>query len=95
MIVAAMVVVTAVLCTVVSVSLATIETQPLTMPSAGALLRSAGAAYLVFMMWGTIGFALGTYARSAALSVGLGWYGRLSSRICCEASAPRCSSSRT
>ncbi|APE09195.1 ABC transporter permease [Rhodococcus sp. 2G] len=71
-IVAAMVVVTAVLCTVVSVSLATIETQPLTMPSAGALLRSAGAAYLVFMMWGTIGFALGTYARSAALSVGLG-----------------------
>lgn len=72
MIVAAMVVVTAVLCTVVSVSLATIETQPLTMPSAGALLRSAGAAYLVFMMWGTIGFALGTYARSAALSVGLG-----------------------
>ncbi|MCT7289545.1 MULTISPECIES: hypothetical protein [Rhodococcus] len=71
-IVAAMVVVTAGLCTVVSVSLATIETQPLTMPSAGALLRSAGAAYLVFMMWGTIGFALGTYARSAALSVGLG-----------------------
>lgn len=44
----------------------------LTMPSAGALLRSAGTAYLVFMMWGTIGFALGTYARSAALSVGLG-----------------------
>ncbi|MFF0239491.1 hypothetical protein ACFYRW_04495 [Rhodococcus pyridinivorans] len=71
-IVAAMVVVTAGLCTVVSVSLATIETQPLTMPSAGALLLSAGAAYLVFMMWGTIGFALGTYARSAALSVGLG-----------------------
>ncbi|UTM39323.1 hypothetical protein MX572_11610 [Rhodococcus pyridinivorans] len=71
-IVAAMVVVTAVLCTVVSVSLATIETQPLTMPSAGALLRSAGAAYLMFMMWGTIGFALGSYARSAALSVGLG-----------------------
>ncbi|MEV8194927.1 hypothetical protein AB0P13_22845 [Rhodococcus pyridinivorans] len=71
-IVAAMVVVTAGLCTVVSVSLATIETQPLTMPSAGALLLFAGAAYLVFMMWGTIGFALGTYARSAALSVGLG-----------------------
>lgn len=71
-IVAAMVVVTAVLCTIVSVSLAAIESQPLTMPSADALLRSAGTAYLVFMMWGTIGFALCTYARSAALSVGLG-----------------------
>ncbi|WP_350247344.1 ABC transporter permease [Rhodococcus sp. D-6] len=71
-IVAEMVVVTAVLCTIVSVSLAAIETQPLTMPSAGTFLRSAGTAYLVFMMWGTIGFALGTYARSAALSVGLG-----------------------
>ncbi|MCR8695464.1 ABC transporter permease [Rhodococcus pyridinivorans] len=71
-IVAAMVVVTAVLCTIVSVSLATSESQPLTMPTAGALLRSVGTAYLVFMMWGTIGFALGTYARSAALSVGLG-----------------------
>ena len=71
-IVAAMVIVTAVLCTTISVVLATVESQPLTWPAATDLLRSAGTAYLVFTMWATIGFALGTYARSAALSVGLG-----------------------
>jgi len=72
LIVAAVVVLTAMLCTIISVTLATIESQPLVWPSATDLLRSAGTAYLVFLMWAAIGFALGTYARSAALSVGLG-----------------------
>ncbi len=71
-IVAAMVLVTVALCALVSAGIATAESQPVTWPAADALLESAGTAYLVFMMWGTIGFALGTYARSAALSVGLG-----------------------
>ncbi|MFD3812847.1 ABC transporter permease [Rhodococcus sp. NPDC058639] len=71
-IVAATVTVTAALCALVSVTIATAESQPVAWPAVTALLGSAGTAYLVFMMWGAIGFALGTYARSAALSVGLG-----------------------
>lgn len=69
---AAMVVATVALCALVSVAIATVESQPVTWPAVDTVLKSAGTAYLVFLMWGTIGFALGTYARSAALSVGLG-----------------------
>lgn len=58
--------------TVVSLAIAAGESQPLDLPSAGALLQSLGGGLLVLEMWALMGFALGTLARGPALSVGLG-----------------------
>lgn len=48
------------------------ESQPVDLPSVGALAESAGGGLLVLEMWALMGFALGTIARGPALSVGLG-----------------------
>ena len=42
------------------------------MPSAGSVLESLGAGFLVLEMWALAGYLLGTLARGPALSVGLG-----------------------
>lgn len=70
--VAATVLATLMMCIGISVAIAAAESQTITWPSAGALAESAGVAFLVLDMWAMFGFALGTVARSAALSVGLG-----------------------
>jgi len=58
--------------TVVSVTIALTESQPVVWPGAGDLITSALAGILVLEMWALAGFALGTAARGPALSVGLG-----------------------
>jgi ABC-2 type transport system permease protein len=56
----------------VSSVLAAVESQPVDLPPAGELAESVGAGLLVLGMWTTAGVLLGTLARSPALAVGLG-----------------------
>lgn len=56
----------------VSAVLATVEQQPLDLPSLGALAEAAAAGTLIFAMWTLAGVFLGTLARGPALAVGLG-----------------------
>ncbi|HEY0948897.1 ABC transporter permease [Nocardioides sp.] len=63
---------TLVLDVVVSVAIATSESQDLVWPSIGAVVESLLAGLLVLEMWALAGFALGTVSRGPALSVGLG-----------------------
>jgi ABC-type transport system involved in multi-copper enzyme maturation permease subunit len=65
-------VMTLALMTATSVSIAAGEGQSIDLPSAGALLKTAGGGLLVLEMWALMGYALGTLARGPALSVGLG-----------------------
>lgn len=65
-------VVTLAVMSAVSVAIAAGESQPIDLPSAGAVLESLGSGLLVMEMWALAGFALGTLARGPALSVGLG-----------------------
>jgi len=65
-------VVTLAVMTAVSVAIAAGESQPIDLPSAGAVLESLGSGLLVMEMWALAGYALGTLARGPALSVGLG-----------------------
>lgn len=55
-----------------SLLVAVTESQEVVLPSAGAVLESLGAGFLVLEMWALAGFLLGTLARGPALSVGLG-----------------------
>lgn len=71
-IVLALVLVTAVVCAGVSLLLAGVESQPVVWPSLTTLAQALGSALLVLGMWGAVGYALGTWSRSAALSVGVG-----------------------
>ncbi len=55
-----------------SAALALAEGQPLTWPTAGELLKGAGAGWLVLTMWATLGGVLGWLLRGVALPIGLG-----------------------
>ena len=70
--VAATVLATLVLCFTLSLVVAGVESQALVWPSAGSIVTSLGAGFLVLEMWALAGFLLGTLARGPALSVGLG-----------------------
>jgi ABC-2 type transport system permease protein len=63
---------TLVLLTGISVLITATESQPMDLPSATAVLESAGGGLLVLEMWALMGFAVGTLARGPALAVGLG-----------------------
>jgi ABC-2 type transport system permease protein len=52
--------------------LATVEDQPVDLPSIGALAQGAGAGALVLGMWCAAGVLIGLLTRSPALAVGLG-----------------------
>lgn len=56
----------------VAAVLATVEDQPVDLPSIGALAQGAGAGMLVLGMWCTAGVLIGLLTRSPALAVGLG-----------------------
>jgi ABC-2 type transport system permease protein len=60
------------LCLGLSLLVAVIESQPVTLPTAGALLESLGIGLLVLEAFALLGYLLGTLARGPALSVGLG-----------------------
>ncbi|PRX43410.1 ABC-type transport system involved in multi-copper enzyme maturation permease subunit [Prauserella shujinwangii] len=55
-----------------SAVIAALEDQPGGWPSGTAVLRGAGAGWLVTTMWGTLGVLLAVALRSVALPVGLG-----------------------
>jgi ABC-2 type transport system permease protein len=63
---------TAVLCFGVSVTIALTEGADLVWPTAGAVVKSVLAGCLVLDLWALAGYAVGTLARSPALAVGLG-----------------------
>ena len=71
-VVVGVVVMTLVLLTGVSVLITATESQPMDLPSATAVLESAGGGLLVLEMWALMGYAVGTLARGPALAVGLG-----------------------
>jgi ABC-2 type transport system permease protein len=56
----------------VSGVLALIESQPVSLPSIGELVRGAGTGALVLGMWAAAGVLIGVLTRSPALAVGLG-----------------------
>jgi ABC-2 type transport system permease protein len=60
------------LCLVLSLLVASVESQTVVWPHVTDLLVSVGAGFLVMEVWAMIGFLLGTLARGPALSVGLG-----------------------
>src|SRR6187397_2156335 len=70
--VVATVLATMVLCFTLSLVVAGVESQAVVWPSAGSIVTSLGAGFLVLEMWALAGFLLGTIARGPALSVGLG-----------------------
>jgi hypothetical protein len=55
-----------------ALGVAGLESQPVTWPAAGLMLRSIGGALLVMVMWALAGYFLGVVARGPAVSVGLG-----------------------
>lgn len=55
-----------------SMAVALAESGSTALPGFGELARSVGAAFLVMQMWALAGYLLGTLARSASVSVGLG-----------------------
>jgi ABC-2 type transport system permease protein len=57
---------------VMSLAVALAESQSTALPGLGELAQSVGASLLVMEMWAMGGYLLGTLARSAAVSVGLG-----------------------
>jgi ABC-2 type transport system permease protein len=63
---------TAVLCFGVSVTIALTEGADLVWPTAAAVVQSVLAGCLVLELWALAGYAVGTLARSPALAVGLG-----------------------
>jgi ABC-2 type transport system permease protein len=63
---------TAVLCFGVSVTIALTEGADLVWPTAGAVVQSVLAGCLVLELWALAGYAVGTLARGPALAVGLG-----------------------
>ncbi|MBS4754619.1 ABC transporter permease [Nocardioides sp. zg-ZUI104] len=72
LIVAGLVLVTLILCFAISLGVAGLESQSVVWPGGLDLLEGVGTAYGVLGMWTLAGFLLGTIARSAGLSVGLG-----------------------
>ena len=56
----------------VSSAIAVAESQPVDLPSVGALLQGAAAGMLVLGMWCAAGVLIGVLTRSPALAVGLG-----------------------
>ncbi|CAM3912235.1 ABC transporter permease subunit [Kibdelosporangium persicum] len=55
-----------------SVVVAALADQPMTWPSIVDIVRGFGAGWLVTMMWGALGMALGIVFRGVALPIGLG-----------------------
>jgi len=55
-----------------ALAVAVTESQSTALPATGDLAQSLGVALLVMEMWALAGYLLGTVARSAAVSVGLG-----------------------
>lgn len=70
--VVAVVLLTAVLCFGVSVTIALTEGADLVWPTAGAVVKSILAGWLVLELWALAGYIIGTLARGPALAVGLG-----------------------
>jgi len=70
--VAGVVVATALTDYAMSLAVAVTESQSTALPGPGDLAQSLGVAFLVMEMWVLAGYLLGTLARSAAVSVGLG-----------------------
>lgn len=55
-----------------SLVIAGVESQPVHWPALGDLAKSFGAAFMVMEMWAMAGYLVGTIARSAGVSIGLG-----------------------